>query len=223
MTNTFTGLSQFRVGASLPAFSQEEIAAETMLFSASPRFAYDNGGPITRAFLEAVNPDIDAIEGVLDTRVHMLMRGMWPCIPGWHLDDVPRTRPDGQPDLSNPDNAQHVLALIGGEVSPTEFAVGTWSFPEVPVGSDRNVWDVYDEAVTNALAECSLVSVYAPSNRLVWFDSRAFHRGTSANAPGWRWFGRLSNSRAAKAAGRKPRNQIRSQVQVYLQDPRLGW
>lgn len=228
MTDTrFTGTSGFRLGASLPDFTQEQVAAEPMFFSATARFAHDNGGPVTKAFLEALNPDIDAIQGVLDSRVHMLMPGFMPCIGGWHLDDVPRTRTDGQPDLRNPDVAQHVLGLVNGDIAPTEFYVGHWNLPEVQPG-DGNVWEHYDRLLSDGQlglgpdADPGII-VKVPSNRLVHFDSRAFHRGTPATTHGWRWFGRQSFSPAAHAAGRQPRNQIRTQVQVYVESFRTGW
>lgn len=39
---------------------------------------------------------------VCDVKVHMLMPGQWPCIPGWHRDMVPRDENlVPQPDLIN--------------------------------------------------------------------------------------------------------------------------
>lgn len=228
MNHTFVGRSDFHVGAALPEFTQDQVQAEPMLFSCEPMFAYENGGPITRAFLDAVSGgDPDGLIGVLDTRVHMLMPGMTPCIGGWHLDDVPRTRSDGQPDLRNPDVASHVLALVNGDVAPTEFYRGDWALPEVEIG-DGNVYHHYDRLLTEGQlglgpdADPGEV-VKVPTNRLIHFDSRTFHRGTPADTHGWRWFGRLSHSPAATRAGRKPRNQIRTQVQVYVESFRHGW
>jgi hypothetical protein len=95
--STFTAL------APLPTFSIEMIKNEPMFFSADSDFVKEHGGPITRRFLASMPSDwIAARDLIWDSRSHMLMPGWYPCIPGWHLDDIPRTRPDGQPDHVNP-------------------------------------------------------------------------------------------------------------------------
>jgi len=33
---------------------------------------------------------------IIDVKVHMLMPGQYPCIPGWHLDMVPRDKDNNQ-------------------------------------------------------------------------------------------------------------------------------
>ncbi len=48
--------SQMRLGARLPSFSQEEIKKEPVLFSATPKFAWQNGGPITQVNVYLNNP-----------------------------------------------------------------------------------------------------------------------------------------------------------------------
>ena len=40
----------------------------------------------------------DGYHIVIDTKVVMLMPGMYPCIGGWHADAIERK--NGQPDLS---------------------------------------------------------------------------------------------------------------------------
>ena len=60
----------------------------------------------------------------------------------------------------------------------------------------------------------------APDRTLVYFDCDAFHTGTKAVTSGWRWFGRISRKtdRANSIT-----NEIRRQVQVYLEFPMEGW
>ena len=64
-----------------PEFDTETIRNEPMIFNGSPGFSYEAGGPITRAFLTALNNDWDGTDHptpiVFDSRVHMLM-------PAWH-------------------------------------------------------------------------------------------------------------------------------------------
>ena len=78
----------------------EQIEAEPMLYSASWNFARKYGGPLTnqvmgrsaRAVKFMLDTQIDTYPYlVIDTRVHMLMPGFYPAIPGWHCDATPRT------------------------------------------------------------------------------------------------------------------------------------
>lgn len=59
--------------------------------------------------------------GTLDIKVHMLMPGQYPCIPGWHFDFVPRV--NGKPDLSLRDPSQEMYLYLSGNPLP-EFRDG---------------------------------------------------------------------------------------------------
>lgn len=211
-------LTGFSVGASIPDFGEDVVKDEPMFFRATEQFCMERGGPITLAFLSALRRDGIAPEHVLiDTRVHMLMPGMWPCIPGWHHDDVPRTRGDGQPDYDGMTyRSQFALALVNGDVAPTNFALGVALVPTVPLGA--KVYKQWDEAINEQIEDGSLLRVAAPSNRLIYFDWSDFHEGTQAVRRGWRWFGR-----ATWNSGIAPRNEVRRQVQVYMENPKEGW
>lgn len=213
--------SLFEIGQQLPEFDQETVKNELMFFNGNFDFCYSNGGPITKSFLEAIilnEKKIPPNQLVIDTRVHMLMPGWFPCIPGFHHDDVPRSRSDGQPNYDNPEyRSKHVVALINGDIAPTEFALGKFRMPEIPLGG--TIYKVWHKEVERHLEiYLSNNRVNAPSNRLIYFDDRTFHQGTRAVAGGWRWFGR-----ASWCTDRKPTNEIRRQVQVYLEFPMEGW
>lgn len=206
--------SQIILGASLPQFSNEQIKNEPMLFNCSIVAAHALGGPITRAFIDAGNFLPDA---VIDTRSHMLMPGWYPCIPGWHHDDVPRSRSDGQPNYETPEyHTGHAMALINGGICPTQFAIGECSLPDVPLGDV--IYKRWHPLVEQLCQHHMLHRVDAPSNQIVWFDWQSFHQGVAAKRGGWRWFGR-----ASFGTHRKPTNEIRRQVQVYLEFPMEGW
>lgn len=211
--------SHFEVGAELPDFSQEIVKNEPMFFSAQPAFAYEHGGPITKAFLDAaVGPGANN-DFSFDSRVHMLMPGWFPCIPGWHHDDVPRSRGDGQPNYESPEyHAKHILALINGDICPTEFAVGESGYPH----TSGTVYRDWHPLVEEDIRDNVLKRVVVPSNRLIHFDANSWHQGTQAVKGGWRWFGRLSWD-AGYEQGRPHYNEIRRQVQVYLEFPMEGW
>ena len=212
--------SSFVVGCSLGRdFTEEEVKNEPMFFSAQAEYAHSLGGPITRAFVGALTSEVLGIseELVVDTKVAMLMPGWYPCIPGWHHDDVPRSSPDGQPNYDDPEyRPLHAMALVNGEICPTEFAVGDVDFAGVRSG--EVIYRSWHKETEAALRHGELVKKRVPSDRLVYFDDRALHQGVAATGSGWRWFGR-----ASWRTKRPVRNEIRRQVQVYLASPFDGW
>lgn len=220
--------SQMVVGkAFAPFVFNEQIKDEPMFFNSDLLFAYNRGGPITRSFIDALPEDWQRDKVVFDSRVHMLMPGWYPAIPGYHHDDVPR--PDipvgqhfitaGQPDYDNPRyKAEHVLGLVNAHVCPTHFALGECVMPEVPDG--QLIYREWHKEVERLLQERLLTKVEAPDRKLVFFDWQAFHTGSKAVSNGWRWFGRVSRNTDRV---NKVTNEIRRNAQVYLEFPMEGW
>ena len=205
------------VGGTL--FDEEDIRKEPMFYRADAAFAYEHGGPITRRFLTNLPSDWGNIPVTIDSRVHMLMPGWFPCIPGMHHDDIPRTRIDGQPNYEQLDySADHIMGLVNGEVTPTEFAVGEIDLEIPPVGS--LVYREWHPKIMQAIDEGVLQSVKAESYKYIQFDNFAFHQGTKAVGSGWRWFIRVSRN---TERARDCKNEIRKQVQVYMENPMEGW
>jgi hypothetical protein len=213
----YTFDSDLFVHATLPDFPVETIKNEPMFFSSSYDYVRQFGGPISHAFLDNIYSKWkEAQDLIIDSRVHMLMPGWWPAIPGFHMDDVPRSRSDAQPNYENPEyKATHCMALVG-DCCPTEFALGTSEFPEVPLG--EKIYKVWHPIVIQQIKEGKLTSVIAPSNKMLYFDWQTWHQGTCAVKNGWRWF-----MRATINTHRKHKNEIRRQVQVYLENPMEGW
>jgi len=196
--------------------TQEEIKNEPMLWSADLRFAYINGGPITREFLAYLDPDKDWI---IDTRSHMLMEGWLPCIGGWHLDNMPRNTETGQPNYKNPPFiCNHTLAVVdNGTGSLTEFLTTPVVLPDVPVGEKvYKVWNEQINALLNSEALC-LKSEQIQSGKIITFDSKTFHRGVPATGSGFRFF-----IRAMTDTPQTAKNEIRRQVNTYI-DFNAGW
>lgn len=214
----------------LPEFSEQAIKDEPMFFNATADFAWKAGGPITRAFLDRLPWSFaDASPVILDSRVHMLMPGWYPCIPGWHHDDVPRNTLDGQPNYTDPPyRSRHVLALINAGLAPTQFLVGDVHVPEPSLRCrGQAIYEYWDNALGEPVQgfsgptlkdRCNLSVIDAPDRALVAFDCDTFHRGVSATGVGWRWFGRVSTGTTRKAT-----NEIRRQVQVYMPTLNAGW
>lgn len=200
-------------GPKMPRFTDEQIKNEPMFFSCSVDFAYDNGGPITKTFIR--NLAASYRKGIFDSRTHMLMPGWYPCIPGWHHDDVPRSTKDGQPNYVNPEyQSMHCLALVNSDVAPTEFLVGQVKVPYPKEG--KVVYEQWDKHINSIDKEESLI-IEKAEDKLHYFNCDTFHRGTAAVRSGWRWFGRVSID-----THRKPTNEIRKQVQVYMPRNKCG-
>ena len=74
---------------------ESDIKNAVMLFSSNIDYAYNTSDVLTRKFIDALpeewknDPTV-----IIDSRVHMLMKGWFSCIPGFHHDDVPRSRED---------------------------------------------------------------------------------------------------------------------------------
>ena len=218
--------SQYQYGESFAEKATEtDIKNEPMFFNSSIKFAYENGGPITRSFIHALPEEFKS--GVIDTRTHMLMLDWYPAIPGWHHDDVPRpTIPvgqhfitAGQPDYNNPRyHSRHAMGLVNGDICPTAYAVGLAKMKEVPEG--ELIYRQWHFEIEAQIAAGKLIKEHAESNRVLFFDCDAFHTGTKAIKSGWRWFGRVTiDSDRTKTMT----DEFRKQAQVYLEFPMNGW
>jgi hypothetical protein len=204
-------------GGFLADWAERTVKNEPMFFNASLDLAQAEGGLITRAFIDALPPDWRDCNPVLDSRVHMLMPGWYPCIPGWHHDDVARGA-DGQPDYDDmPYQAEHLMGLVNGDICPTLFAHGSHLLPKVEGGLVYKTWH---DIVERQIADDELIVEPARSGRLLQFDWSTMHTGQKAIAGGWRWFVRLSRNTARQQS---ITNERRRQVQVYLENPTEGW
>lgn len=211
--------SNYQLGAKIDrTFTTEEVKNEPMLFGCDAFYAKALSGPLTLAFLEALPRDwIEAPDLVVDSRVHMLMPGWFPAIPGYHHDDVPRSREDGQPNYVNPEyRSEHVMMLVNADVCPTEFAIGDIDIALPPLG--QTIYKTWHPLVDAAVSFGALQLHKVPDRTLAYFDDRTWHQATHAVANGWRFF-----IRASRNTHRKPTNELRRQVQVYLENPMEGW
>ena len=89
-----------------PTISLTELAQEPSLFSCSPEGVGQLGGTLSKKCLSFVEKAYEAsilhakaegLSAIIDVRVQRLMPGMFPSIPGWHCDAVPRCSYHGQP------------------------------------------------------------------------------------------------------------------------------
>jgi hypothetical protein len=207
------------------------VKHEPMLFQADVNFAATHGGPITHAFLKealfylshiGVRPqDVNLF---LDSRVHMLMPGWYPCIPGWHHDDVERSREDGQPNYRTASyRPEFLMGIVGSADCGTEFATGKFMLTEpeqCPVIYKQWHGEVELSVEKGGIVggtPCGRVSV--EPNLLYRFNDRSFHQGVPSKNTGWRWFGRITIGNPTV----KPANEIRRNANVYMENPMEGW
>jgi hypothetical protein len=188
----------------------------TQFYRSSGEFAFAHGGKFFRDLL----PMLDLSGGrfiSIDSRVHMLMPGWYPCIPGWHCDDF--YRPEGQPALDSLLPIKHYCVVLGAHVSTTEFL---WQPVELPTpveiydacGSNHPLYGHYNEMIEERQFKTRRLS----SGEVLRFSGLDFHRGLPAESSGWRAFIRVTVSNH-----REPKNEIRHQTQVYLTEPFKGW
>ena len=207
--------------------TDELIKLEPMFFNSDLNFAYEKGGEITKSFIDNLPSEWKQKQTVFDSRSHMLMPGWYPAIPGWHHDDVPRPEiptgqhfiTAGQPDYDNPRyKSKHILGLVNANICPTEFALGKCEMSQIPDG--ELIYREWHKEVCQLLKENKLEHFKVEDRTLYEFDWQTFHTGNQAISNGWRWFGRVSSNTDRV---NKITNEIRSQVQVYLEFPMEGW
>ena len=190
----------------------KRISEEPMVFAADYKFAVNNGGDLTREVVAQLardnfldkSPDPEFPHLRIHTRVHMLMPGMYPAIPGWHCDGVPRGDYTAQPDMDKAsDRGLHASVFISTTpgLAPTEFLKG-----DVSVNFDpEDVWGTVDSGLRSA----QIIPSVPYDGQIVAFTGQTLHRCTAAVTRGWRFFLRAS-------WGDQPaKNKIRNQVQVY--------
>ena len=207
--------------------SDSDIEREPMVYGGSAHWTNINGGPLTKAILDAIKDTYEfrmllesqGIKGyhpVIDTKSVLLMPGWYPCIPGWHCDGVIRNDRNSQPDtLTISEPIQHYTCYFtgDGEFSPTEFIED----PLVLNVNPEEVWKSVDLGVKDALSK-GRVSVFAAKpGEIVKFNRSTLHRGVLATRRHWRYFFRLSFYHMPAM------NRFRHQVQVYPKDINGGW
>jgi len=196
------------------------VMAEPMLFGADGDFAYENGGALTKAFLEYLGEMEEGLDGmVIDSKAVLLMKGQFPCIPGWHLDDVWRNPNNNQPDFENaPYRSEHWMLLIG-DPSRTEFVVGDFETSAF----DQATGNVY-QVLHSEVVEKKPPTVKVNPGIIYKFTDIDIHRGTAATKSGHRFFIRATRRTGWKKwLNIQTRNQIRKQVQIYIPSEEMGW
>ncbi len=183
---------------------------EKMLYQASVKFAWNNGGPILREFLDKLADTWRYTDNIIiDQRIHKLQEGYYPAIPGYHLDWIPRINKGQDIDLTTIPDYEHVVLIIG-ETSLTEFVAEPVEFPET-----YSSFEPYNELLT---IMPDLKTEHVVSGDMVHFTSRDWHRPVPALGSEMRLL-----IRASRVDHIKPANEIRNQAQVYIPIQEASW
>lgn len=233
--------------------SEAEVKALGMIYRGDLDFAYLHGGPLVARFLDAALRDVRPRDqsrfafATVDSRVHLLFPGMYPCIPGWHCDDFYRPEPTVADELAvgSPRQVGHRIrgipqpmlsrveaeapaihyAVVYGASSLTEWMTDPWEYDVARLERDEDDDDSHALGVYQRLDGVVAASVPKAKTRLVFdgevvaFGPLDVHRCSRAASQGWRAFVRLTLSNHLK-----PENEIRRQTQVYLPaDRTVSW
>lgn len=220
------------IGLTIDQPSEELIANTLGLWSASLDDAVRYGGDVTRHALSVMPLRGDRRFTIVDVKVHMLMSGQCPSIPGWHTDGVPR-RYDGAP-FGGPPNLPmqrrgldedgrelrppRYHLLVTGTGCPTEFVTGplTLDIPHETATSP----ELY-ASITRAVNKINPPTFLAPSCTVLTWDWWNLHRATVATVREWRYLIRVTET-DLRAPETDLRRVLRSQQNVYIPGE-YGW
>lgn len=205
--------------------SDDEIRATHGLHCADVDDVVRYGGDVSRYALSCCPIKHDRAYVVVDVKVHMLMRGMWPAIPGWHTDGVPRSH-DGSPmgdlppDLSRQEglrSPRYHLVVFGGANSQTRFVRDRDVVLDLPAGVDLYA------AMTRQVSTREDLTFYdCPVDQVATWDWWEIHSATEARANGWRYLMRVTETDHL-APKKDLRDVIRTQQMAYMTSPEFGW
>lgn len=175
-----------------------ELEKEQGMYSATPEFCLEYGGPITKKLLQAV-PDSYILEAHkkglypnIDVRVHRLYPGNYPAYPGWHCDAQFRETFFGQPKPDQTKLSDHLIATVSSDpngISLTEFINEPIEMKLTDQSPDDSLWREVDSQMKK---KDKIPTWTMPDGHLTRFDCWTLHRAKPANIRGWRLFFRMA-------------------------------
>lgn len=204
-----------------------ELKNTFSLWNASYDDAIRYGGAITRDALQAMNLRHDRKNIIVDTKIHMLMPGWSPAIPGWHVDGAPRNaqyHPNGSdaPDTLIQErlryNRYHIL--VTGSGCLTKY-INRPLYVPIPSAPSYEVYSIMSKFVQDhATRHPEDVSTF-DSCRVYEFDWWDIHTGVIASKKEWRYLIRVCESDYYEPR-KDLREVIRMQSQIYSPTD-FGW
>lgn len=215
-----------QVGEVNPGRTIPELAAEPSLFSCSLEQANALGGEITQEVLAAVLRSCPiqmklayeaGLHEVIDVRVQRLMPGMFPSIPGWHCDFVPRSNYFAQPDFALLNSRSfHVTCLVDTDDTGIGLANTVFLKDDIEFRFDAKspVWRQLHQQIESGPHRIQ----YVKPGCVIRFDSRTPHKAAACVRRGWRYFFRMSMHHNPPIV-----NKVSSCQQVYVLSEENGW
>lgn len=216
-------LNKVQVGQSFPEPSSEIIRSAPGLLRASLDTAFRFGGELTRQALSLAPIVGDKKYTSVDVKVHMLMKGQCPAIPGWHTDGVPRI--NGRPQMSEQlrlhclDEVTRFHLLVTGNFCQTGFLDNT---VDLAIESSMDTPDLYKE-VSNRLQDMQVLPHSFPPCTMLTWDWWNLHTGMIATANGWRYLIRIAESNDEQYAPQRDLSQIIRTQQMVYSPLEFGW
>jgi hypothetical protein len=201
--------------------STSEMKNTFGLWNASLDDAVRYGGEITRQALRAMNIRHDRKNIIVDTKIHMLMKGMSPAIPGWHVDGAPRDNNKNPNGSGKPDtfaqegdprpNRYHIL--VTGTGCLTQFINQPVSI-DIPTEPSYEVYSMMSRQVHQMVQIQPALIMSVPTCQVMEFDWYSIHTGVVASKNEWRYLIRVAESDYYEPQ-QDLRQIIRMQSQVY--------
>lgn len=215
---------QLGYGAAFPKLTQGMLAAEPSLFSCSEEGVGVSGGLLAKTALKHIqaafikdiyNAKQAGLSAIVDVRVQRLMPEMFPSIPGWHCDAVPRCNYHGQPNFAaiNP-AAFHVALTLSSELSGVSNTEYVTDAIKPKLYDQEHVYRDLHEQVERMKPRTEVMK----DGVFVKFTPKTIHRATPTHQRGWRMFFRFSMYHKPPIV-----NGVQGQQQVYLLSEKNGW
>jgi hypothetical protein len=221
-----------RVGQDIATPNQTVIENTFNLRQVSLEDAMRYGGTITREAIGAMNFHNDRNNIIVDTKVHFLMEGMCPAIPGWHTDGVPRGEDlnpagTGAPNLIAQEwghiSAPRYHLLVTGTHCPTRFVAEPVELNAFRLMGDnpRNLYQNMTRMVDKRIATDGLDVFDSPCSTVLEWDWWNIHTAQQATGRGWRYLIRVTETDHI-VPRTNPAEFIRTQNNVYAPMD-FGW
>lgn len=215
------------MGKTMPYPTMDDVKTTFGLWNASIEDAIKFGGDVTREAIQAMNLRHDRKNLIVDTKIHMLMPGFSPSIPGWHTDGAPRDKnknPQGKdvPSLADQENElrpNRYHLLVTGSGCLTRFIAQPLEL-DVP-DKDYSLYANLSDKVQSLIKENKVDTLEVPTCQAIEFDWWDIHTGVLATKHEWRFLIRVCESDFYEPQ-KDLRKVIRVQSQVYS-PANFGW
>lgn len=183
---------KFEIGKSMKQPTQLEIQNTPTIIGATLEQARRLGGKVVNNALDLMKFDLSK-NIIVDVKVHMLMKGMSPAIPGWHTDGVPRgveqnPLSKGKPFMDYQEGKKpHKFHLfVTGNNCLTEFIKDRNLALEVPDEPDTDLYKAVSKQVNKLKREGKIETFDIPSCTVVTWDWWELHTGKPTSGFEWR-------------------------------------